>query len=98
MLAALGATLLSVTASAQTVQPPVPSVVPPPAPPPPPPPPKIEVPVVPKLDAPTPPPKAKTSSRLSFADRVTACLTDATAGNLAPGERAGYSRACASQY
>jgi hypothetical protein len=63
--------------------------------PPPPPPPRIEVPVVPQLDAPQrydyrPPP------RPSFGDRITQCLQDAAAAGLDPAERAAYSRACAS--
>jgi hypothetical protein len=60
----------------------------------PPPPPRIEAPVIPQMDAPirqdyTPPP------RPSFSDRINACLDEAAAGGLGPGERAAYSRACA---
>ena len=62
----------------------------------PPPSPKIEVPVVPQMDAPpsqsyvppTPP---------SFSDRITTCLSDAAANGLGPGEREAYSRACANR-
>jgi len=64
--------------------------------PPPPPSPKIEVPVVPQMDAPprqsyvppTPP---------SFSDRITTCLSDAAASGLGAGEREAYSRTCANQ-
>jgi hypothetical protein len=64
--------------------------------PPPPPPPKIEVPVVPQMDAPVsqsyePPP------RPSFSDRITTCLDEAAASGLRPSARAAYSRACANQ-
>jgi len=60
------------------------------------PPPRIEVPVVPQLDAPlaqnyAPPP------RRSFGDRVSTCLSEATASGLGPGESAAYSRACATR-
>jgi hypothetical protein len=60
----------------------------------PPPSPKIEVPVVPQLDAPPrqnyqPPP------RPSFSDRVTNCLEEAAAAGLGPADREAYSRACA---
>jgi hypothetical protein len=75
-----------------------PNVVPPnPPPPPPPPPPKIEVPVVPKLDAPPPQPTVKRSRRGSFSDRVTNCLHQGAAAGLNPSDRAAYSRACANQ-
>lgn len=68
-----------------------------PPPPPPPPPPKIEVPVVPKLDAPPQQPKARGSRRGSFGDRVIDCLHQGAAAGLPPGERDAYSRACANQ-
>jgi hypothetical protein len=60
----------------------------------PPPSPKIEVPVVPQLDAPPrqnyqPPP------RPSFSDRVTDCLEEAAAAGFGPADREVYSRACA---
>jgi hypothetical protein len=61
--------------------------------PPAPPPPKIEVPVVPQMDAPprqsyvpAPPP--------SFSDRITTCLSDGAAAGLGPSDREAYSRAC----
>jgi hypothetical protein len=64
--------------------------------PPPPPPPKIEVPVIPQMDAPTiqnylPAP------RPSFSDRITSCLDEAAANGFSPGARAAYSRSCANQ-
>ena len=60
------------------------------------PPPRIEVPVVPQLDAPltqnyAPP------ARPSFGDRVRTCLSEATASGLGPSESAAYSRACATR-
>jgi hypothetical protein len=62
----------------------------------PPPSPKIEVPVVPQMDAPprqsyvpAPPP--------SFSDRVTTCLNDGAAAGLGPSDREEYSRACANR-
>jgi hypothetical protein len=64
--------------------------------PPPPPPPKIEVPVIPKMDAlpsynylPAQPP--------SFSDRITGCLNDAAAAGLGPSDREVYSRNCANR-
>jgi hypothetical protein len=65
-----------------------------PPPPPPPPSPKIEVPVVPRMDAPLrqdylPPP------RPSFSDRVARCLDEGAAAGLGPADRAAYSRICA---
>ena len=57
-------------------------------PPPSPPPPKIEVPVVPKMNAPLPPPKANLQSRGSFSDRVAPCLDQGAAAGLGPNERA----------
>jgi hypothetical protein len=64
--------------------------------PPPIPPPRIEIPVVPKLNA---PPKAnlKAPTQNSFGERVRRCLDDGAAGGLGPNERAAYSRACANQ-
>jgi hypothetical protein len=56
--------------------------------------PKIEVPVVPKMDAP-----ARQSYQPvphpSFSDRVTTCLEDGAAGGLGPADRDAYSRTCA---
>lgn len=66
-------------------------------PPPSPPPPKIEVPVVPKMNAPLPTPKANLSRRGSFGDRVAPCLDQGAALGLGPNERAEYSRGCANQ-
>ena len=72
-----------------------PQILPPP--PPPPPPPKIEVPVVPQMDAAPVAPKAKRapSVKKSFGQRIDDCLGEAAAAGLGPNERAAYSRACA---
>src|ERR1700737_3329028 len=82
-------------ASAQML-PPGASVLSPP-PPPPLPPPKIEVPVVPQMDAMPPRQDAPRSSRGSFSDRVTTCLQDGAASGLGPNARAAYSRSFANQ-
>jgi hypothetical protein len=68
-----------------------------PPPPAPPPPPRIEVPVVPQLDALPATPKAQGASRKSFGDRVTGCLQDGAAAGLDSSQRAAYSRSCANQ-
>jgi hypothetical protein len=65
--------------------------------PPPPQVPKIEVPVVPKMDAPPSQPRVKGLDRGSFSDRVTKCSDDAAASGLTPGERATYAGACANR-
>ena len=83
------------SAGAQTVPPPIPSILPPPPPPSGPPPPKIEVPEVPKLSA--PPPKARSEPRRSLHQRIERCLEDAHAARLAPGERVAYSSYCANR-
>jgi hypothetical protein len=67
-----------------------------PLPPPAPPPPKIEVPVVPKMDAPIQQNYAP-APRPSFSDRISTCLDEAAAAGLSPGQRSAYSRACANQ-
>ncbi len=67
-----------------------------PPPPPPPPPPRIEVPVVPKLDAPPQQPTVP-RGRNSFSDRVIDCLDQGAAYGLRPNDRAAYSRACANR-
>jgi hypothetical protein len=67
-----------------------------PPPPPAPPPPRIEVPVVPKMDAPIRQNYAP-APRPSFSDRIQTCLDDAAAAGLGPSERSTYSRACANQ-
>jgi hypothetical protein len=61
------------------------------------PPPKIEVPVVPQLDAPPSQPTVQPSERGSFGDRINSCLDEAAAAGLGPGERAAYSRSCANR-
>ena len=98
---ALGMVLAVMTAGAHDVasaQIITPGVTPPMMPPPPsPPPPKIEVPVVPKLDAPPQQPKARPSQRGSFGDRVIDCLHQGAGAGLNSGDRAASSRACANQ-
>jgi hypothetical protein len=64
--------------------------------PPPPPPPKIEVPVIPQMDAPTTQ-NYLPAPRPSFSDRITSCLDEAAANGFSPGARAAYSRSCANQ-
>jgi hypothetical protein len=64
--------------------------------PPPPPPPKIEVPVVPQIDA-LPQQHQAPARRPSFGDRISKCLDEAAAIGLAPSERSAYSRTCANQ-
>ena len=80
------------TAFAQDI---VPQILPPP--PPPPPPPRIEVPVVPQLDAAPAATRAKRAplAKKSFGQRIDECLGEAAAAGLGPNERAAYSRACA---
>ena len=62
--------------------------------PPPPPPPKIEVPVVPQMDAP-PRQNYQAAPRPSYSDKITTCLQEGAAAGLGPSEREEYSRACA---
>ena len=64
--------------------------------PPPLPPPKIEVPVVPQMDAP-PRQNYLPAPRPSFSDRITTCLDDGAAAGLGPSDREAYSRACANR-
>jgi hypothetical protein len=64
--------------------------------PPPPPPPRIEVPVVPQMDAPAQP-NYTPAPTPSFGDRISKCLDDAAASGLGPSERSAYSRSCANQ-
>lgn len=82
------------TASAQLI-PPGGSQFNPPLPPPPPPP-KIEVPVIPRMDA-LPQPNYAPSPRPSFGERITKCLDDAAASGLGPAGREAYSRSCANR-
>src|SRR4051794_7191856 len=92
ILAATAAVLFATAASAQVLPPGGPQFNPPP--PAAPPPPKIEVPVVPRMDAP-PTQSYAPAPRHSFGDRIGKCLDDAAAAGVAPGERGAYSRACA---
>ncbi|HEV7879786.1 hypothetical protein [Bradyrhizobium sp.] len=68
-----------------------------PPPPPPLPPPKIEVPVVPQMDAPPSQPTVLPPGRGSFGDRINSCLDEGAAAGLGPDERTAYSRSCANQ-
>jgi hypothetical protein len=61
------------------------------------PPPKIEVPVVPQMDAPPSQPTVLPSARGSFGDRINSCLDEGAAAGLGPRERAAYSRSCANR-
>lgn len=65
--------------------------------PPPPPGPKIEVPVVPQMDAPPLPPQVQGLQRGSFSDRISRCLDEGATAGLGPNARAAYSRSCANQ-
>jgi hypothetical protein len=67
-----------------------------PPPPPPPPSPKIEVPVVPQMDAP-PRQSYQPEPRPSFGERITTCLNEGTAAGLGPSDREAYSRNCANR-
>jgi hypothetical protein len=62
----------------------------------PPPSPKIEVPVVPQMDAP-PRQSYLPAPGPSFGDRITTCLTDGVAAELGPSDREEYSRNCANR-
>jgi hypothetical protein len=93
--AAIAALVVVNTAQAQMLPPGASQFSPPPLPPPPPP--KIEVPVVPQMDAPPSQPSVSPSNRSSFSDRINACLDQGAASGLGPGERAEYSRSCANQ-
>jgi hypothetical protein len=59
----------------------------------PPPPPKIEVPVVPQMDA--PPRQSMQAPHPSFSDKITNCLQEGAANGLGPSDREEYSRSCA---
>ncbi len=89
------AALFAANAAFAQVIPPGGSLLNPPMPPPPPPP-KIEVPVIPQMDAPVSQSYAP-APRPSFSDRINSCLDEAAASGLGPNERAAYSRSCANQ-
>ena len=93
IVAAAAAFIFAGAASAQMIPPGTSHFSPPP--PPPPPPPKIEVPVVPQMDA--PPRQNAPAPRPSFSDRITKCLDDGAASGLGPNQRATYSRSCANR-
>ena len=83
-------------ARAQMVQLPIAPGVMLPPPPPPPPPPRIDVPVVPKMDAPLPLPHANIRSHgSSYSDRVARCLDDGAARGLNTAQRSQYAGICA---
>ncbi len=62
----------------------------------PPPPPRIEVPVIPQMDA-LPHPDYAPAQAPSFGERIGKCLDDAAASGLGPNERSAYSRNCANR-
>src|SRR5438477_5943725 len=93
ILSAVAAAAILASAVSAQVLPPGGSQFNPPIPAPPPPP-KIEVPVVPQMDAP-PSRSYAPAPRPSFGDRITKCLDDAAANGLGPNERAAYSLRCA---
>jgi hypothetical protein len=95
-LGAVIATLVAVNGVSAQFLPPGASQFNPP-PPPPPPPPKIEVPVVPQMDAPPSQPTIQPSQRGSFSDRINNCLDEGAAAGLGPNDRAAYSRMCANR-
>ena len=92
---AVAAALLAANSASAQIIPPGGSRFNPPLPAPPPSP-KIEVPVVPQMDAP-PRQSYLPAPRPSFSDRITTCLSDGAANGLGPGEREAYSRTCANQ-
>lgn len=95
IVCAVASALIFASAASAQVIPPGGSQFNPPLPPPPPPP-KIEVPVIPQMDAPPRQTYAPTP-RPSFGDRISKCLDDAAASGLGPGERETYSRSCANR-
>ena len=92
---AVAAALVAATAAFAQLIPPGGSRFNPPLPAPPPSP-RIEVPVVPQMDAPARQ-SVLPAPRPSFSDRITTCLSDAASAGLSPGERETYSRTCANQ-
>jgi hypothetical protein len=92
---AIAATLVVADAALAQFIPPGGSKFNPPLPPPPPPP-KIEVPVVPQMDAP-PRQSYQPAPHPSFGDRITTCLEEGAAAGLGPSEREAYSRNCANR-
>jgi hypothetical protein len=95
-LGAVLAALVAVNAASAQVLPPGASQFSPP-PPPPLPPPKMDIPVVPRMDAPPSQPVVQPSTRGNFSDRINNCLDQGAAAGLGPNERAAYSRSCANQ-
>jgi hypothetical protein len=93
--AVIAALVVVNAASAQMLPPGASQFSPPPLPPLPPP--KIEVPVVPQMDAPPSQPTVLPSDRGSFGDRINSCLDEGAAAGLGPGEREAFSRSCANR-
>ena len=91
--AVIAALVVVNTAQAQMLPPGASQFSPPP--PPPLPPPKMEVPVVPQMDAPPSQPTVLPPGRGSFSDRINTCIDQGAASGLGPNERAAYSRSCA---
>jgi hypothetical protein len=81
-------------ASAQMIPPGASRFSPPP--PAPPPSPRIEVPVVPQLDAPIQQ-NYQSAPQPSFGDRIESCLDEGAAAGLGPNERSNFSRSCADE-
>jgi hypothetical protein len=92
---AVAAALFAANAASAQIIPPGGSRFNPPLPAPPPSP-KIEVPVVPQMDAP-PRQSYLPAPGPSFGDRITTCLTDGIAAELGPSDREEYSRNCANR-
>jgi hypothetical protein len=95
IIGALVAALIFASPASAQVIPPGGSQFNPPLPPPPPPP-KIEVPAIPQLDA-LPQRNYAPAPQLSFGERFSKCLDDATVGGLRPGQRNAYARSCANR-
>jgi hypothetical protein len=89
------AALIAADAAFAQIIPPGGSIFNPPLPAPPPSP-KIEVPVVPQMDAP-PRQSYVPAPSPSFGDRITTCLSEGTAAGLGPSDREAYSRTCANR-
>jgi hypothetical protein len=92
---AVAAAFVFLNAAAAQIIPPGGSQFNPPLPPPPPPP-RIEVPVMPQLDA-LPQRNYAPAPQPSFGERFSKCLDDAVASGLRPAEREVYSRNCANR-
>jgi hypothetical protein len=97
MVCVVAAALIAADAApAQVLIPPGGSKFNPPLPPPPPPP-KIEVPVVPQMDASPRQSYVPAAPAPSFGDRITTCQSGAAGAGLGPSDREEYSRNCANR-